>query len=609
MHKILILVLLLSSFELFAQPGVAPQEEVNGVMCYVHTVESGNTLWGLQTMYGVKVEEIMKSNPKLSEGLQIGQQVVIPIPNYVKPLPVTSEYKVKKKETLYGLSRKFNTSVDELIQLNPELSNGLKKGQIIKVPGKIEDTVETTDPVVDPVIDPVVEPKRTPNPFTVESEEGGQNTVEVSFSDSTIRHSVAANETMYSIARRFMVSIETLMKVNNLNTTKVKKDQVLIIPVKSERIVKVPIKVVPTGYDEENTDPIVFEEKPRYKIAVLLPFHLDYGPGYSKHVSGLATQYYMGANLAIDSLKKMGLNADVFFFDSKNDTVAVLELLNSAKFENVDLVIGPFFPSTQNVVAKYCRENFIRMVCPVASKTKILEKNKLVYASVPSSLTLMKGMAEYVLRTHAHDNIILVKPTKEEDLLMYEAFRKAFNESPVLGVSRPSLRETTIDGMKSFISTKTKNIIIMPTNTKNTAVKFMNSLNRSSFRARPDQIYVFGTKEWVDFTDINNLYKNKFNFHFASPNFIDYYTDEMITMNRAYRKEYNTDMSKMAVQGYDVMMYYCASFFLEVEGLNLMMNNFNMTSVSPVDGFENTNVYMIEQEEYELMDSENFFDD
>lgn len=602
MRTIIFLFVLLSSSLSFAQPGVAPQKEVGGVMSYIHTVEPGNTLWGLQQMYGVKVEDIMSNNSNLNEGLSVGQKIIIPVPNYVKPLPETSKYKVKKGETLYGLSRKFNTTVDELIKINPELSKGLKKGQLIQVPGKIESEIAEE-------IEPEIIDEPVPNPFVADTILETQETVTVSFSDSIVRHNVMSHETMYSISKRFMVSIEKIMEINKLSTTRLSEGQVLVIPVKSERITKVPVKPVPDVYDPDDNEPLIFEIKERYKIAVILPLHLDYGPGYSKYVSSVATQFYMGALMALDSLKAMGLNADVHFFDSKNDSAAVQALVNGSEFLDVDLVIGPFFSKTQAIVAEYCKNNKIRMVCPVSSESKLLEKNRLVYASVPSNITLVTGLAQYVLRTHAKDKIILVKSTDKDDLPLYEAFRKSFNESPMLGESRPALRETTIDGMKSYLDRSSKNIIIIPTLDKTTGVRFMNTLNRSSFKAKPDEIYVFGMKEWVDFTDINNIYKNKFNLHFGSPNFVDYYTDEMIELNRTFRREYNTDMSKMAVQAYDVFLFYCSNFFLENQKPNLMMNNFRMEQFSESDGYENQNVFIVEQEEYELRDSENPIND
>tara|TARA_B110000902_G_scaffold91157_1_gene108328 strand:+ start:28124 stop:29932 length:1809 start_codon:yes stop_codon:yes gene_type:complete len=602
MRTIIFLFVLLSSSLSFAQPGVAPQKEVGGVMSYIHTVEPGNTLWGLQQMYGVKVGDIMSNNSNLNEGLSVGQKIIIPVPNYVKPLPETSKYKVKKGETLYGLSRKFNTTVDELIKINPELSKGLKKGQLIQVPGKIESEIAEE-------IEPEIIDEPVPNPFVADTILETQETVTVSFSDSIVRHNVMSHETMYSISKRFMVSIEKIMEINKLSTTRLSEGQVLVIPVKSERITKVPVKPVPDVYEPDDNEPLIFEIKERYKIAVILPLHLDYGPGYSKYVSSVATQFYMGALMALDSLKAMGLNADVHFFDSKNDSAAVQALVNGSEFLDVDLVIGPFFSKTQAIVAQYCKNNKIRMVCPVSSESKLLEKNRLVYASVPSNITLVTGLAQYVLRTHAKDKIILVKSTDKDDLPLYEAFRKSFNESPMLGESRPALRETTIDGMKSYLDRSSKNIIIIPTLDKTTGVRFMNTLNRSSFKAKPDEIYVFGMKEWVDFTDINNIYKNKFNLHFGSPNFVDYYTDEMIELNRTFRREYNTDMSKMAVQAYDVFLFYCSNFFLENQKPNLMMNNFRMEQFSESDGYENQNVFIVEQEEYELRDSENPIND
>ncbi|MEJ6599043.1 MAG: LysM peptidoglycan-binding domain-containing protein [Crocinitomicaceae bacterium] len=602
MRTIIFLFVLLSSSLSFAQPGVAPQKEVGGVMSYIHTVEPGNTLWGLQQMYGVKVGDIMSNNSNLNEGLSVGQKIIIPVPNYVKPLPETSKYKVKKGETLYGLSRKFNTTVDELIKINPELSKGLKKGQLIQVPGKIESEIAEE-------IEPEIIDEPVPNPFVADTILETQETVTVSFSDSIVRHNVMSHETMYSISKRFMVSIEKIMEINKLSTTRLSEGQVLVIPVKSERITKVPVKPVPDVYEPDDNEPLIFEIKERYKIAVILPLHLDYGPGYSKYVSSVATQFYMGALMALDSLKAMGLNADVHFFDSKNDSAAVQALVNGSEFLDVDLVIGPFFSKTQAIVAEYCKNNKIRMVCPVSSESKLLEKNRLVYASVPSNITLVTGLAQYVLRTHAKDKIILVKSTDKDDLPLYEAFRKSFNESPMLGEIRPALRETTIDGMKSYLDRSSKNIIIIPTLDKTTGVRFMNTLNRSSFKAKPDEIYVFGMKEWVDFTDINNIYKNKFNLHFGSPNFVDYYTDEMIELNRTFRREYNTDMSKMAVQAYDVFLFYCSNFFLENQKPNLMMNNFRMEQFSESDGYENQNVFIVEQEEYELRDSENPIND
>lgn len=579
---------------LFAQPDVSPQIEKDGKKYYVHTVEQGNTLWGLQQMYHVSSDEITKANPEIAQGLKTGQKILIPIPVQEKKETLT-DYTVSRGETLYGISRKFNTTVDHLMELNPELKDGLKKGQVIKVPGKLTTQEKPDDQDVESL----------PNPFVTDSVQNEviEESPEITFNDSIVEHEVLSHETMYSISKRYMVSIEKIMEVNHLKSTKLKEGQVLIIPLKRERIDRVPIREVTDDTLITLPTETSFEKKDNYKVAVLLPLFLDYGSGYSEYVSNLSTQFYMGVQMAIDSLEAKGLKADVYVYDTKGDSATVAGILVSKGLADADMIIGPFFDKTQRVVAEFCRKEGVRMVCPVLANTSIIENNPYVYATVPSNITLIKGMAIDLLKNNKSDNILLIKTTKDTDKPLYNAFLKTFKEYPVEG-ARPKLTETTIDEMKLYIRRGVNTIFVVPTTDGNTAGKFMNSLNRSSFRSKEDNLFVYGTKEWVNLADVNNIYKNKYNFHYSGPNYLDYYTDEMIALNKKHRELFNTDFSRMAVQGYDVMTYFCNDFFLDNKLPDLLMNEFDMKQVSETDGYENNHVFIIEQEEYELFRSD-----
>lgn len=592
MRKLLTFIIICLVFNVGAQPGVANVVEIGGKKFYQHKVEEGNTLWGMQQMYGVPYQEIVDANPGFS-GLKKGEIVLVPFKGGAVEKEVkTSDYRVKNGETLYGLSKKFNTTVDELIVLNPELKDGLKKNQTIKVPGDVPQDVAVEEPVI----------ISTPNPFvvdTIETDHGFEKVV-VSFSDSTVRHVVMAHETMYSISKRFMVPIADIMKINGLQSTNVKEGQILIIPVKSERVDNVGIKSIDGAYDSQGSGPLAFEKKSEYNIALLLPLHLDYGGDYSENISNLAAQFYMGSTLALENLERKGLRAKVHVYDTKNDSNSVKAVLAKPEFASMDLVIGPLLGNGMKPVARYCKEHMVRMVCPVAADKELLENNRLIYASVPSDVSLMAGMAKFLLENHASENVILVKPLDEASLPLYEAFKKAFLEIKVSGV-RPNLVETTVSDFGGRIIKGKKNHLIVPTAHRTTAVKFMNSLNHVASGFRKDDIQVYGMSEWVNFTEVNDLYKNKYNFHYVSPNFLDYYTDEMIEMNRLYRTKYKTDMSKVAVQAYDVLTYYCSSFYLGNEKPVLLMNDIWMSQKTEADGFENSNAFVIEQEDYELI--------
>ena len=58
-----ILFFLIAPMLSFAQPDGATVETINGKKYYVHIVEQGNTLYGIQTLYKVKMEAILEANP------------------------------------------------------------------------------------------------------------------------------------------------------------------------------------------------------------------------------------------------------------------------------------------------------------------------------------------------------------------------------------------------------------------------------------------------------------------------------------------------------------------------------------------------------------------
>lgn len=604
MNKLVIVLLVCLPFFASAQPGVANVVEKNGKKYYEHTVEEGNTLWGLQRIYGVSVEEIVAENPELKDGLKKDQKVYIPMTkDSIKKIP-TTDYKVRKGETLYGLSRRFNTSIDDLMMLNPELKDvGLAKGQIIKIPVQSEDKEPTIE-----ITRPVKELPTSPNPFVVDTivnDDGSEDQLSFQFSDSTIRHIVMSHETLYKVSKRFMVSVDEIMRINGLTSTSIKEGQILIIPVKQERVERLEIKAVPVERDPE-TGPLTFEPKEKYRIAIMLPFYLD-GGGNSR-VTQLATQFYMGAKLAVDSLEKRGLVADLVIFDTKNDSAHIQSILADTNFRTTDLVIGPFFEEHIATLSAYCKENRIRMVCPVKTSEDHLKNNRLVYQAVPNADVSMTLLAQYMLKNNASDHIVLVKPKLESDMGMYNAFRDAFQSSPVEGV-RPTLVETTADAFTGRIRSGVNTLLVIPTNDQKTAIRFMNSLGRWGKRSKG--IYVYGTKEWVNFSDINNMYKNKYNFRYASSNFLDYYTDLSINVNKLHRSYYKTDLSRMAAHGYDVLTYFTTEFFLtDLEKKpSLIMDGFNMQQIAPADGYRNSHIFVIQQEEYELFDIEKGHDD
>lgn len=97
-----------------------------------HVVVKGETLYSISRKYGITVAELCKENDiTQSQVLKVGQQLAIP----EKELPTTESYIVAKGDTFYGIARRHNMTVDELLSLNRLTSSDtLKVGQVMKVP-------------------------------------------------------------------------------------------------------------------------------------------------------------------------------------------------------------------------------------------------------------------------------------------------------------------------------------------------------------------------------------------------------------------------------------------------------------------------------------------
>jgi LysM repeat protein len=105
-----------------------------------HKVLAGETLYGLSKEYVCTVEELKKLNPQLSQSaLQIGQVLAIPVRGAVVK---SSSYKsgetikhvVQPKETLYGLSKKYGVSIAAIQKQNQAiLKRGLQVDQILLI--------------------------------------------------------------------------------------------------------------------------------------------------------------------------------------------------------------------------------------------------------------------------------------------------------------------------------------------------------------------------------------------------------------------------------------------------------------------------------------------
>lgn len=176
---------------------------INGETFIIHTVHKGETLYGISRAYNVSVDDLKKNN-SLDNGLQLNQKIKIPYP---KKAAAKTHY-VKAGETLYSIARAYSVDVNALKAKNPSAANGLKIGQKLIIPSTGK-TAVSHKPAINQQY-----PKNTSSGFKT--------------------HIVKPGETLYSISRLYKISPTILLKHNPEIASGLKIGQKLKIPVEKK---------------------------------------------------------------------------------------------------------------------------------------------------------------------------------------------------------------------------------------------------------------------------------------------------------------------------------------------------------------------------------------
>ncbi|AGK53922.1 LysM peptidoglycan-binding domain-containing protein [Bacillus sp. 1NLA3E] len=211
-----------------------------------YTVVPGDSLFRIANKYYSTTESIKIKNNLTSNTIFIGQHLTIPVlnpptsatvapnvptapPTTVTP-PITAPpiiapstpqtvstiYKVVSGDSLYGIAKRFNTSVSAIQTENKLLTNTINIGQILKIPAHQPISVPSPTPV------PVPIPTPTPTPVPT---------------GTVIDYVVVPSDTLTGIARKYNTTVLRIKELNNLSTDVINVGQHLVFPGTVEAVI------------------------------------------------------------------------------------------------------------------------------------------------------------------------------------------------------------------------------------------------------------------------------------------------------------------------------------------------------------------------------------
>jgi cell wall-associated NlpC family hydrolase len=192
-----------------------------------HAIKKGETLSSIASMFDVKQSEISKLNPNANKILKINSILLIPtvskqgniIENNIKIANANKLHEVQPKETLYGIAKQYNISVDDLKSKNPFLSADLKIGQKIDLPDN--------------------SPSIQNSPLILENFEVKEPEIHNSGNKKSdfFTREVLPKETKYSITKQYGITIKEFDAINpNLGTKLIRVGELINIPLQGSKV-------------------------------------------------------------------------------------------------------------------------------------------------------------------------------------------------------------------------------------------------------------------------------------------------------------------------------------------------------------------------------------
>lgn len=570
---------------------------VDGKTYYVHIVQTGETLYSISKAYGVNQSDIAISNPDIYAGLKVGQALKIPVS--IKETQSDEDYIyhiVKRKETLFGISRMYNVSMEDIIRLNPEVKEGLKLSQTLRIPKK-----------------PIADIEQQPAVDSVEF----------------ILHEVQPREGLFAISRKYGVSPKEIEYYNyelikdglKLGTTlRIPKPKVKPVAettdVKAENEMQVKLSPCEKSYN--------YDGHP-FNVALLLPFtqtgnqaqtlvedvdqkDVQDPTGQLTQITQVSLEFYEGFLLALDTLKKMGISVNLNVRDTKRSSHEVVKIIENKDFAKSDLVIGPYIYVEIKPVAEFAANNNINFVSPIYSnKEGLADKQNVI--SVSQSLQNQLEIFAKNLKVDPNKNYLVIYDStiwyspglKHFDSLITQKFTHAgvafskYNHKTA-AYSSVDVQERLLKMLKR----DTVNVVIVPSDDEPFTAEILGNLYavKSYYNLNTE---VYGPSRWRKLKNLPPDYLFALNTHVFSPFYVDYSQKDVKNFVEKYREQFRSEPTQFSFLGYDVAFYFISALkefgpsltpCLSTFSLRTLQTNFKFNITK--EGYElNSNQFII----------------
>ncbi|WP_179335303.1 LysM peptidoglycan-binding domain-containing protein [Winogradskyella costae] len=554
-----------------------------------HTVKPGETIESIAKGYLVTPFDIYALNPDAKRKFQPNSVLIIPnskvkndaIVDDSRELIGYKDHKVKRKETLYGLTKEYNVSEDEIKKANRFLySENLKKGDKIRIP-KYR-TVVSKQTLMNTVKKYTVQPKEGKwriaykfgisvaelealNPFMNETIQPGDelnvpnidDTEEKQVESTFGYYEVLPKEGFFRLKIKLNLTQEQLEKLNpELKETGLKAGMVLKVPADVDTTSS--LEVVETTNLKSNLTN--FKTK---KIALMLPYRLDRIDVDAVEATkdkikedkrlSVVLDFHVGVMMALDSAKQLGISTDLKVFDTRYHISRTADILAENDFSDYDAVIGPMEENSFNRVAMTLKADNIPVIAAM-NKPKQVYGN--VFQTLPEDKLLSKTMIDFVKADSLKTKVVIISDHLHRT--SSEALQKQFPNSKLI-LTQKDKKDKSKDAYYIYhanlqnVFNAGKTIVFLETENTSLASSVISMLNGFAVNKTEIVLATLNKGKAFEGKDIDNNNLSNLKFHYPSVH-KDFDETKSNGFVDTYRKEYGVSPSKYVSRGFDITL-------------------------------------------------------
>jgi len=571
-------------------------------------------------------------------------------------------HRVTKQQTLYGLSKEFNVTIDEIKNANGGLPNGLKEGTLIRIPVKNNLANPKDEPAIQEKKEKTIffeyqaREKETIYPLAIRYQVSIDSILiwnpeisETLKADQIIKipviknntgfitHQVKQNQSLSKLAKSYNISVDEIKAVNPYISRDLQAGQMVRIPVmKMDSDDQLAIDLLPIKAEKSKVEEpeIALSQEDfcqkdhsheNFKIALLLPFYLDQvdadtsarleGESNLPKVNYLKSftfiQFYEGFLMAIDSLKSKGLQCELFVYNVDDDLVTTRKALSDPQLKNMDLIVGPVFAKSFTAVADFAIENQINIVNPFSVRNEILNNNPFVFKVKPSPEYQYVTLADFLNINGKDSEIFLVRQNQYRDEAEFSKLKLVLDQKLVSKSFQP-YHEINFgnDSLVSFLnqaSPQRQNIVIIYSENKAFILDMLRKLNevRNQY-----PITVVGLPSWKKMEDIELEHVINLNTHLLATDHVNYDNPVVKGFVKNFRTKYSTEPQQYAFEGFDTGAFFMSALMKFGKNLGDCITNFQYNGIQsgfkfeklPDNGFSNKYWKVLKVSDYRYED-------